>query len=152
RRRLFVRRRRSEQGRAAGHRHGYSLRDVRVFRESGSEFSEAMTSPSGYQPPPPPPPDEDPLLLELEVTPLSPSEPSLELLGFRADTPAAIPPAAATQDALAPAPPDRPPPNPGHSSDHADDSEGVAGIDGSVAVRRFTTVFFRDCLTDQSST
>ena len=111
-----------------------------------------MTSPSGYQPPPPPPPDEDPLLLELEVTPLSPSEPSLELLGFGADTPAAIPPAAATQDALAPAPPDRPPPKPVHCSEGAADSEDAAGVEGSVVERRSTSVFFRDRSTDQSST
>src|SRR5687768_9720636 len=61
-----------------------------------------------YQPPPPPPPDDE-LLLELLLPP-----PLLELLDVGVDTLAAIPLAALTQAALAPAPPERPPLKPVH--------------------------------------
>jgi hypothetical protein len=57
-----------------------------------------------YHPPPPPPPDDPLELLELLELP-----PSL-LLELGAATPAAIPAAAAAHVALAPAPPESPPP------------------------------------------
>ena len=77
---------------------------------------------TGYHPPPPPPPDDEsellePLSLLLEVSLLL--ELSLLLLDSAdcARTPAAMPPAATAHDALAPAPPDRPPPKPVQDSE-----------------------------------
>jgi hypothetical protein len=72
-----------------------------AFRTKGTfdDVEEALFQ--VYQPPPPPPPDDPPLL---ELAPPS------ELLEPGAETPAAMPAAAAAHIPVAPAPPDNPPP------------------------------------------
>src|SRR5688500_14740702 len=92
-------------------------------RSSRSSIGCEPFSPSrrSYQPPPPPPPEDPDEESEDEDESQLLDPPSLSVdecpeLRETAGIAAAIPPAAAVQVPLAPAPPDRPPPRPPHRS------------------------------------
>ena len=102
-----------------------------------------VTAPS-YQPPPPPPPDEPPLLELLLLEPL-------DVLEDGGDTLAAMPLAAACQEAPPPAPPDPPPLKPVHCPSDDGEDEYEEEDDEPITPPR-DVVALGARLADQSST